>query len=188
MSTTDDRQPKQAPDPDYPFIDDARIDGLRDTYMGLRSFGQGMAIETLAEKLGVSERTVQYHIKRMKAVGVLEVEKQFQDGRQRMNRYLFPTPKWWVEEKCQPQVEGCHDTTKGQVSEGCNGKKPGQEGCNYKRPGQKGCNGAGEGCHFDTTKDQVRRGATLCSISNRNLHTITYRIRIFFSSRNSSTR
>ena len=80
--------------PGHPFIDDARIDGLRDTYMGLRSFGQGrvMAIETLAEKLGVSERTVQYHIKRMKALGVLEVEKQFQDGRQRTNLYLFPTP------------------------------------------------------------------------------------------------
>ena len=38
---------------DYPqFLPDARLDGLRDTYMGLGSFGQGMAVETLADEAG----------------------------------------------------------------------------------------------------------------------------------------
>ena len=67
MHTTDRRQQKQ---PEYPeFLHDARLDGSRDTYQGLRSFGQGMAVETLAKKLGISESTAHRHIRKLKALG-----------------------------------------------------------------------------------------------------------------------
>ena len=124
MHTTDPRQNQ----PDMPeFLPDARLDGLRDTYLGLRSFGQGMAVETLATKLGISESTAHRHIRRLQEHGVLQVKKQFQDGRQRSNFYLFPTPQWWVDpgpvkgchEGCQSPGEGCHGVTAtGQVARG----------------------------------------------------------------------
>jgi hypothetical protein len=158
MHITDPRQNQ----PDLPeFLLDARFKGLRDTYMGLRSFGQDMAVETLAEKLGISESTAHRHIHKLHELGVLQVEKQFQGGRQRTNFYMFPAPDWWVDpgpvEGCH---EGCHITTKRQVNEGCHHKRPGQDGCNSKTPGQEGCHDPVEGCHFDTTKGQVRRGVT----------------------------
>ena len=106
------------PSPDYPFIYDPRFNGLRDTYMGLRSFDQGdgvfMAVETLAKRLGLSESTAHRHLGKLQKLEVLEVQKQFQGGGQRTNRYLFPTPGWWVEgchEGCHRPVEGCHHKT-----------------------------------------------------------------------------
>ena len=160
MSTTDDRQPKQAPDPDYPFIDDARIDGLRDTYMGLRSFGQGMAIETLAEKAGSlqEDRPVPHQADegRGRAGGREAVPGWAPEDE---NRYLFPTPKWWVEEKCHlrlrvvttPQkarsVRGA--TVKARSggvqlqkarSEGVQRRRGGVSLRHHKRSGQEGCN------------------------------------------------
>jgi biotin operon repressor len=117
---------------------------MKTTYLGLRSFGQGMAVEMLADKLGISESTVHRHIRRLKTLGVLQVKQQFQDGHQRTNFYLFPAPQWWVDpgqlrgatatpQKAQviretrrssrgvtSPLKGCHrPIAKGQVSQGC---------------------------------------------------------------------
>ena len=93
-----DRQPEQ---PDYPFLADPRVSpSMKKHYIGLRSFDKGdgafMAVETLAEKLGVDRRTVMRNRRKLQAVGLIKVKKQFRDGRQRTNFYTFPIPDWWV--------------------------------------------------------------------------------------------
>jgi hypothetical protein len=100
---------------------------MKSTYLGLRSFDDGggvwPAIEAVADKLGVDRRTVMRNLRKLAAVGAIEVTECFQGRRQKTNFYLFPTPEWWLEEGgqkgCKSPLEGCHsDFPKGQVRRG----------------------------------------------------------------------
>ena len=97
------------PQPEYPFLGHPCVTpAMERHYRAWRSFDQGAgvwaAVETVARKLRVCERTVQYNLRRLKAVGLIEVKEQFQDGHQLTNFYLFPTPFWWVS---PGQAENC---------------------------------------------------------------------------------
>ena len=112
MQEKDTQMLSRSHDHQYPFLDDSRCNGVRDTYGDCDRLRPGQrcvhAVESLAEKLSLSESTAHRHIQKPQGIGVLQVKKQFKKGRQQTNRYTFPTPDWWIE---PADAEGCHAKT-----------------------------------------------------------------------------
>jgi hypothetical protein len=100
MMPLDQHQPN-----DFPFLRDSRVSpAMERHYLAWRSFDQGagvfVAVETVARKLRVARSTVQRNLRRLQAVGLIQAKEQFEDGHQRTNFYLFPTPEWSLTTCC----------------------------------------------------------------------------------------
>lgn len=98
MMPADQRQPNDFPE----FLLDSRVSpAMERHYLAWRSFDQGSgvwaSVETVAKKLRVDRTTVQRNLRRLQAVGLIQVKEQFQGHHQRTSFYLFPTPEWWVD-------------------------------------------------------------------------------------------
>ena len=83
---------------EYPeFLHDHRFSGtMVKVYMAWRSFDQGSGVwasnQSVALKLGVTERAVQQNTRKLQSLGVIEIKEQFSGDRQLTNFCLFPAP------------------------------------------------------------------------------------------------